>query len=210
MEWFLWSIVQFEPQDMILESAIILKNSCSWYSSLGTENEQETLQNPRCFHSGWASLMAQMVKNPPAMQETWIWSLRWEDPFSLEGMGFLFLFFFCFVLWPHHTAWGILVFWPGIEPCAPCIPTLESGNLNYWITREVPRGWVLMGPGLRRSPLPLLSYSWHIFRVLGATIPSRGIWRPSINSSQEHPCMFPKAVMLSDIKHIGAKAQCEG
>ena len=28
----------------------------------------------------WASLMAQVVKNPPAMQETWVRSLGWEDP----------------------------------------------------------------------------------------------------------------------------------
>ena len=28
----------------------------------------------------WASLVAQMVKNPPAMQETWVRSLGWEDP----------------------------------------------------------------------------------------------------------------------------------
>ena len=27
-----------------------------------------------------ASLIAQLVKNPPAMQETWVWSLGWEDP----------------------------------------------------------------------------------------------------------------------------------
>ena len=27
-----------------------------------------------------ASLVAQMVKNPPAMQETWVQSLDWEDP----------------------------------------------------------------------------------------------------------------------------------
>ena len=26
-----------------------------------------------------ASLVAQMVKNQPAMQETWVWSLGWED-----------------------------------------------------------------------------------------------------------------------------------
>ena len=26
----------------------------------------------------WASLVAQMVKNPPAMQETWVWSLGGE------------------------------------------------------------------------------------------------------------------------------------
>ena len=28
----------------------------------------------------WASLLAQLVKNPPALQETWVWSLGWEDP----------------------------------------------------------------------------------------------------------------------------------
>ena len=28
----------------------------------------------------WASLVAQMVKNPPAMRETWVQSLGWEDP----------------------------------------------------------------------------------------------------------------------------------
>ena len=28
----------------------------------------------------WASLMAQLVKNPPAMRETWVQSLGWEDP----------------------------------------------------------------------------------------------------------------------------------
>ena len=27
----------------------------------------------------WVSLVAQLVKNPPAMQETWVWSLVWED-----------------------------------------------------------------------------------------------------------------------------------
>ena len=28
----------------------------------------------------WASLMAQLVKNLPAMQETWVRTLGWEDP----------------------------------------------------------------------------------------------------------------------------------
>ena len=27
----------------------------------------------------WASLVAQLVKNTPAMWETWVQSLRWED-----------------------------------------------------------------------------------------------------------------------------------
>ena len=28
----------------------------------------------------WAFLVVQLVKNPPAMQETWVQSLGWEDP----------------------------------------------------------------------------------------------------------------------------------
>ena len=33
-----------------------------------------------------ASMVAQMIKNLPAMQETWIRSLGWEDPLE-EGMA---------------------------------------------------------------------------------------------------------------------------
>ena len=33
------------------------------------------------------SLVAQMVKNPPAMQETWVQSLGWEDPLE-KGAGY--------------------------------------------------------------------------------------------------------------------------
>ena len=34
----------------------------------------------------WASLVAQTVKNPPAMGETWVQSLSWEDSLE-EGMA---------------------------------------------------------------------------------------------------------------------------
>ena len=34
----------------------------------------------------WASLVAQMVKNLPAMRETWVQSQGWEDPLE-EGMA---------------------------------------------------------------------------------------------------------------------------
>ena len=30
----------------------------------------------------WASLVAQLAKNPPAMWETWVQSLGWEDPWE--------------------------------------------------------------------------------------------------------------------------------
>ena len=32
------------------------------------------------LHYSWASLVALLIKNPPAMQETWVPSLGWEDP----------------------------------------------------------------------------------------------------------------------------------
>ena len=32
------------------------------------------------FQYSWASLVDQLVKNPPAMQETWVLSLGWEFP----------------------------------------------------------------------------------------------------------------------------------
>ena len=34
----------------------------------------------------WASLVAQKIKNLPAMQETWVQSLGWEDPLE-KGMA---------------------------------------------------------------------------------------------------------------------------
>ena len=35
----------------------------------------------------WTSLVAQMVNNPPAMWETWVQSLGWEDPLE-KGKGY--------------------------------------------------------------------------------------------------------------------------
>ena len=32
----------------------------------------------------WISLVAQMIKNTPAMRETWVQSLGWEDPQEKE------------------------------------------------------------------------------------------------------------------------------
>ena len=39
----------------------------------------------------WASLVAQLVKNPPAMEETWVQSLGWEDPLE-EGKAMTLIF----------------------------------------------------------------------------------------------------------------------
>ena len=52
----------------------------------------------------WASLVAQLVKNPPAMRETWVQSLGWEDPLE-KGKATTPVF------WPGefhglYSAWG--------------------------------------------------------------------------------------------------------
>ena len=38
------------------------------------------------FQYSWASLVVQTLKNPPAMWETWVRSLGWEDPLE-KGMA---------------------------------------------------------------------------------------------------------------------------
>ena len=38
------------------------------------------------FQYSWASLVAQMIKNPPAVRKTWVRSLGWEDTLE-EGMA---------------------------------------------------------------------------------------------------------------------------
>ena len=40
-------------------------------------------KEPACQRNR-ASLAAQLVKNPPAVQETWVRSLGWEDPLEEE------------------------------------------------------------------------------------------------------------------------------
>ena len=50
---------------------------------LGQEAPLEKVGYPLQY--SWAFLVAQMVKNPPAMWETWVWSLDWEDHLE-EGM----------------------------------------------------------------------------------------------------------------------------
>ena len=46
-----------------------------------------------------ASPMAQTVKNPPTMQETWVWSTGWEDPLE-EGMATHSS------IWPGESPWA--------------------------------------------------------------------------------------------------------
>ena len=51
------------------------------------EKSQVLQSTPHFFQASFyieLGLMAQLVKNPPAMWETWVWSLGWEDPLEKE------------------------------------------------------------------------------------------------------------------------------
>ena len=47
---------------------------------------EQTLLNLTKILNIEASLVAQMVKNPPAMWETWVWSLDWKIPWRREQL----------------------------------------------------------------------------------------------------------------------------
>ena len=51
---------------------------------LGQEDPGEAIGYPLQY--SWASLVAQVVKNPPAVLETWARFLGWEDPLE-EGVA---------------------------------------------------------------------------------------------------------------------------
>ena len=53
--------------------------SDSWAGKMSWRKEWLPIQY------SWASLVAQLVKNPPTMRETWVGSLGWEDPLE-KGM----------------------------------------------------------------------------------------------------------------------------
>ena len=69
-----------EEQKPIPDAPLYIREIMTNFSSLSVE----FLWNVPTFglpHSiTWVSLVAQTVKNPPTMRETWIRSLGWEDP----------------------------------------------------------------------------------------------------------------------------------
>ena len=54
------------------------------WSILGFGSQQSNEGNTKNAIYYWASLVAQMVKNLPTMQETWVWSLCQDDPLKKE------------------------------------------------------------------------------------------------------------------------------
>ena len=67
-----------------------------------TGHDLATKPIPHIFLYG-ASLGAQMVKNPPAMWETWVQSLGWEDPLE-KGMATHSSILACRILWTERPS----------------------------------------------------------------------------------------------------------
>jgi len=82
----------------------------------------------------WASLVAQTVKNPPTMPETWVRSLGWEDPLK-EGVATHSSMRAWRIPWTEEPgrlqSMGVVIW---------CLPTLRPG----WCHPEtVSAGWEL-------------------------------------------------------------------
>ena len=68
---------------LISSSAVLILMVLSVYSS--SFIHQVNTSEPSTCHERWVSMVTQMVKNLPAMQETWVQSLGQEDPLE-KGM----------------------------------------------------------------------------------------------------------------------------
>ena len=53
----------------------------------------------------WASLVAQLVKNPPAVWETWVLSLGWKDPLA-KGKATHTSILAWRIPWTLYSSWG--------------------------------------------------------------------------------------------------------
>ena len=56
----------------------MIKTQQSWYSGSISQHNKGHLRQTQGFPGG------SVVKDPPAKQETWVWSLVWEDPMKKE------------------------------------------------------------------------------------------------------------------------------
>ena len=66
---------KWQPTPVLLPGESHGQRSLAGY---GPQDRKE-LDMTEAIQHAWTSLVAQMVKNPPAMWETWVRSLGWED-----------------------------------------------------------------------------------------------------------------------------------
>ena len=101
-EWLTLSLLGFPGSSAGKQSAWNT-GAPGWIPVLGRSPGERIGYPLQC---SWASLVSQTVKNPPAMWETWVWSLGREDPLE-KGMAT----HSSILAWriPHRGAWQALV-----------------------------------------------------------------------------------------------------
>ena len=116
--------------------------SPSW-SVAQTVKRLSAMQETRLRSLGWED---PLEKETAAHSSILVWKIPWTaDPGRLQSMGLqrvghdwatsLYFKSSYYYFWPHHTAYGILVSWPGIKPVPPA---LEAQSPSHWTTKEVP------------------------------------------------------------------------
>ena len=73
--------------------------------TLGMGTTQITTRAWLPFYLSWASLVARLVKNPPAVQETWVQSLGREDPLE-KGKATHSSILAWRIPWTVYSPWG--------------------------------------------------------------------------------------------------------
>ena len=74
-------------------------------------------------HLNWASLVAQLVKNQPAMQKTWVWSLGWEKGKTTHSSILAWR-----IPWPEwNSPWGHMGFLGGASVKEPACQWVDAG-----------------------------------------------------------------------------------
>ena len=125
-----------------------LLNFKAWDNEKQKEKTPHNITNTNSQGFG-PSLAAQMVKNLPAVKETWVWSLGWEDPLE-EGMA------------THSStlAWRI----PWTEEPGGLQSTGSQRVRHNWVTKPsaahqgLPGGSVVMNqPAVQEMEVQLLS-----------------------------------------------------
>ena len=99
----------------------------------------------------WGSLVAQPVKNQPAMLETWVRSLGWGDTWSREKLP-------TSVFWPGEFH-GLYSPWGHKE-----LDTTEQPALSL-STQKIPAGSLALGDGVGRYSM---SRGWAFLPSLGS------------------------------------------
>ena len=96
----------------------------SWVGKILWRREQLSLQY------SWASLVTQKVKNPPAMWETWVRSLGWEDPLE-KGMA------------THSTSLAWTIPWTEEPGGLQCMGLHRVGQATF---TYMAKAWALVQP----------------------------------------------------------------